>query len=146
MVQTYLIHHFYSIYYVGNEHCSFRYLQIIFISSYTFYIENTIYRDNPSVLHLQNISHCISSQSQIKIWMLTYPFTQGRLANMYKFRVTTQDKITTNFWLTVVGANIVRPFNSKMFYTILSYVETRNYNLLHRAKYLYKGQFVTGHQ
>ena len=25
--------------------------------------------------------------------MLTYPFTQGRLANMYKFRVITQDKI-----------------------------------------------------
>ena len=49
MVQTYLIHHFYSIYDVGNEHCSFRYLQIIFISSYTFYIENTIYRDNPPV-------------------------------------------------------------------------------------------------
>ena len=35
---------------------------------------------------------------------------------MYKFRVITQDKITTKFWLTVVGANIVRPFNSKMFY------------------------------
>ena len=49
MVQTYLIHHFYSIYDVGNEQCSFRYLQIIFISSYTFYIENTIYRDNPPV-------------------------------------------------------------------------------------------------
>ena len=39
----------YSIYDVGNEQCSFRYLQIIFISSYTFYIENTIYRDNPPV-------------------------------------------------------------------------------------------------
>ena len=58
---------------------------------------------------------------------------------MYKFRVTTQDKTTTNFWLTVVGANIVRPFNSKMFYVSLSYVETRNYNLPYRAKYLYKG-------
>ena len=29
------------------------------------------------------------------------------------------------FWLTVVGANIVRPFNSKMFYVSLSYVETK---------------------
>ena len=28
-------------------------------------------------------------------------------------------------WLTGVGANIVRPFNSKMFYVTLSYVETK---------------------
>ena len=29
---------------------------------------------------------------------------------MYKFRVITQDKITTNFWLTVVGASLQKFF------------------------------------
>ena len=38
---------------------------------------------------------------------------------MYKFRVITQDKITTKFWLTIVGANTVRPLKKCDTYEII---------------------------
>ena len=35
---------------------------------------------------------------------------------MYKFRVITQDKITTKFWLTVVGASLQKFFYKKLLH------------------------------
>ena len=40
---------------------------------------------------------------------------------MYKFRVITQDKITTKFWLTVVGANSVSRVTKFTNYTRTSF-------------------------
>ena len=45
---------------------------------------------------------------------------------MYKFRVITQDKITAKFWLTVVGANIVRQLKSVIPMGFLSCLQTIN--------------------
>ena len=35
---------------------------------------------------------------------------------MYKFRVITQDKITTNFWLTGVGASLQKFFIQELLH------------------------------
>ena len=89
---------------------------------------------------LSNRTHFIQrTQSTVTIPLFcickTSPFTQGRLANMYKFRVTTQDKITTNFWLTGVGANTVRPLKSVIPMGLLPYLQTIFSGFLNRTKY-----------
>ena len=79
--------------------------------------------------------------------MLTYPFTQGRLANMYKFRVITQAKITTKFWLTGVGANSVRPLKSVIPMGLLSCLQTYKFIISTKDKIQNrKVNFQTGHQ
>ena len=63
---------------------------------------------------------------------------------MCKFRVTTQDKITTNFWLTVVGANIVRPNKSVIPMGLLPYLQTINLYNIHIGQYTNKEDNLLG--
>ena len=63
---------------------------------------------------------------------------------MYKFRVTTQDKITTNFWLTVVGANSVRPLKGVIPMGFLSCLQAINLYNIHIGQYTNKEDNLLG--